>query len=109
MSFNAITQVTIDGDTVVVRGQSMAPVDTVIDTRVALEFPSGKQQIGRVDSASVALVGETWIARMPVKPSDSELMCDFAIGQQVVAFGIETRCSPLRADSWAQLVTIESA
>ena len=52
------------------------------------------------------MVGETWVATFPVKGRDAA--ADFEVGQQVLAFGVETRCGPLRSDTWAQMLTIEA-
>jgi hypothetical protein len=99
------TQATLTGDTLTVRGGSRAPADTIVDIRVGIEVGVGAEP-ARVEFGPVAMVGETWVARFPVKGRDAA--ADFEVGQQVLAFGVETRCGPLRTDTWAQMLTIDA-
>jgi hypothetical protein len=99
------TQAMVAGESVTLRGESRAPADTIVDIRVGLELADGESS--RVEFVPVSMVGETWVATVPVRAAAPQAGPDFKAGQHVLAFGVETRRSPLRTDTWAQLLTID--
>jgi hypothetical protein len=100
------TRATADSEVVTLRGESRAPSETIVDLRVGLELVDGESS--RVEFVPVAMVGETWVATVPVRASPPDAGPDFEPGRQVLAFGVETRRSPLRTDTWAQMLTIDA-
>jgi hypothetical protein len=98
------TRLTLDGDTLVVRGVSPAPADTIVDIQIGIELGNGADS--RVEFGPVEMVGETWIATLPATAASGP---DFAVGQQVLTYGVETRRAPLRTVTWAETHCIEAA